>query len=194
MWSMEMRTSTGRLSRQFLEQSGGGFPRNERNEDDSAAGLLDRAALRLIERFEGVIAAFGVDVRLGRGEETGGAHIGKNADRVDRFQRGEDSGAIIFAVHRTAFPFKPADGGVAIHANEQHVTMVAGVLKVGDVAEVEKIEAAVGHDQAFLSAELRAPGGEVGVRNDFGAKVQDLFFDRSGRKVEVEKGNWQVHR
>ena len=177
--------STG-LSRELLEQSGGRFARNKWDEDDFAAGLLDRAAFGLVERLEGVIATFGVDVGLGGGQKIGGADVRENADRIDGFQRSENGRAIEFVVHGPPFAFESTDGSIAVHADEEHVTMVAGILKVSNVAEMKKVKAAVRDDEALLGAELRAPCGEVGIGDDFGAKVQCAFFDRSGRKVEGE--------
>ena len=150
--------STG-LSRELLQQSGGRFARNKWDEDDFAAGLLDGATFGLIESLERVIAAFGVDVGLGGGEEIGGAHVRENADRIDRLKSGENGGAIRFTVHRPTFAFESADGSIAVHADEEHVTMITGVLKVCDVAEMQEIEAAVRDDHAFLASELLAPFG-----------------------------------
>jgi hypothetical protein len=68
--------------------------------------------------------------------------------------------------------FKFRDGGVGIDADEQGVAEVAGGFEIGDVAEVEDVEAAVGDDELFmLGAKLGAPSGEFFPRDEVIAKV-----------------------
>lgn len=163
-----METLTGEL----LEERGGGFPGDERDENDFSAGGLDRAAFLLVERFEGVITAFDIDVGLGGSKEPGGADIGEDGDGIDRFQGGEDGGAVVLGIDGAALAFQAADGGIAVDADEEKVTEIAGGLEVGDVAEVEEIEAAVGDDEIFGAAELGAPAGKIGEFDEFGEEVQ----------------------
>src|SRR4051794_8538982 len=77
-------------SRNFFQERGCGFSGDERKERNFSAGLFDDAAFFLVERFQGVIAAFDVDVRLGDGKKSAGGFFRKNTDAIDAFQRGED--------------------------------------------------------------------------------------------------------
>src|SRR5208283_3732982 len=75
-----------------------------------------------------------------------GAHVelGKNHDRVNVGQRGNDLGAFILRHDRPAFTFKRVHRFIGIDGDHELATQRPGSPQVAYVANVQKIEAAVG--------------------------------------------------
>ncbi len=43
-----------------------------------------------------------------------------------------------------------ADAGIAVHGDDQDVAFAAGAFEIADVADVQRVEAAVGEDDSRL--------------------------------------------
>ncbi|MFM1943501.1 MAG: hypothetical protein RI897_2483 [Verrucomicrobiota bacterium] len=129
---------------------------------DRAAVLGDGLAFFCGYFFQGEVSSFDVDVGLGKVEELGGADLVKDTDGADALECGEDAGAVGLVVDWAGGSFEFADGGIAIEADEEEVTLFSGGFQVGDVSGVEDIEATVGgYDLLPGAAGLLAPGFEV---------------------------------
>jgi len=156
----------------FLQQRGGGFAWHERQERNFAAGLFDDAAFFLVERFQGVISAFDVDIGCGDGEKSTGGFFRENANGIHALQRRQNEGAVLFVVHRAIRTFQLLDRVVAADADEQEIAEVASAFEIRDVAEVKDIETAVGdHETLAASADIRAPGCERVPGDQLVAKI-----------------------
>jgi hypothetical protein len=108
------------------------------------------------------------------GEKTGRGALIEDADAGETFQGGKHEGAVGLAVDRTVRSLQFVYGVVAVHADEEGVAKVAGGFKIGDMARVEQVEAAVGDDEfAVLVAQPRAPDGQGVPGDDFVAKIHD---------------------
>ena len=156
----------------FFEESSGGFAGEKGNDNNLAARFFNFAAFILIDAFEGIIAAFHVEVRLGVRKEIERSGLGKNANPTDAFQRSEHRGAISLAVDGTAGAFVLADSIIAVEPDEEGVAEVACAFEIGDVAGMEDVKTAVGNDE-FLAAftEGGAPSGKFFPGNNFVAKI-----------------------
>lgn len=142
---------------------------------DLPSGAFHCAALLLIDRFERVIAAFDVNVRLGEREKAICRFLRENANAVDAFQSSQDGGPILFVVDRPARAFELADRLVRVEPHEQQVAQVAGALEISHVAEVQDVKAAVGDHEFFAArADIGAPGGKIRPRDQFLAKIHRL--------------------
>jgi hypothetical protein len=168
----------------FFQQRGGGFSGDERKDGNFSAGLFHDAAFFLIEGFQGVIAAFYVDVRLGNGKKPAGGFLGKNAHATDAFQSGKHRGAILLVVDGAIRAFQLLDRIVAADANQQQVAQIAGHLEIRDVAKVQDIEATVRDDEALAGgADVGAPGGQPSPGDLLLAKIH--LVDIGGTRLEL---------
>src|SRR5271168_4234626 len=86
----------------LLEDRGGRFSGDERDDRDPSAGRFDSVTLLLVEGVQDVIAAFDIDVRLGKSEEAGGSAFGEDANGVHALQRRQHRGPVAFGRDRTA--------------------------------------------------------------------------------------------
>jgi hypothetical protein len=183
----------------FFQQGSGGFAGNEGHEDDFATGGFHGAALVLVQRVQGVIAAFDVNIRLRGGEKFRGGGVGEDADAVHALQRGEDGGAIGFGIHRPAGALQAAHGGIAIHADEQGIAALTRVFEVGDVAQMEDVKTAVGDDEFFAAgADLPPPCRQLVPGDDFVAEIHGASLPVRPRFANMKKrwqmgdGRWEV--
>src|ERR1700755_3227296 len=118
---------------------GSAFDEGER--EDSAAGALDLfAAVYLVES---VVAAFDEYVRQDFRDERARRLFVEDRDEVDRFQGGEDFGALRFAHDGAVRAFERAHRAVAVYRDEQRVAEAASVREVTHVAYVQDVEAPV---------------------------------------------------
>ena len=146
-----------------LDQRSGGFSRNCSEQDNLDAQLFQQPAFVLVDRLQRVISSLGVDVRPRAFKERAGIRFGKNANGINRFQGGQNGGPIVLAVERPPRPFERSNTGIAGDTHQQRVALVARLLKISDMAQVQNVEAPVGHHQfASGAAKVLAPGSEGG--------------------------------
>lgn len=120
--------------------------------------VFHEPTFRLVDRLDGVVPAFHIDVGLHRFQEFERVPVGKDCDGVDRGETGQDGGAIVLGIDRSIFALDGPDRGVAVEADQQNVTFGSRGGEIGDMAGVEDVEAAVGDDQsAPVRAERSAP-------------------------------------
>jgi hypothetical protein len=159
-------------TRKLLKQPRRRFAFDQRQNFDDATAGLNGPAFLLVNRSERIISAFDPDIRFRPDEEIQRRTLSKNANRIDTLKSGDDCGAVVFVVYGAAGPFEVPDRSVAIDADEEDVALLAGVLKVSDMAKMQDIEAAVGHDElAPLRADFGAPGRQIFPRQNFVAKT-----------------------
>ena len=98
----------------LFQDGGGRLAWEEGNDSDSTLGLFDSLALEGVEGVNRIVAAFDVDVRLGRLEKARRCHFGKDAYRADGFEGSQDGSAVGFRIDRAPWPFELKDGLVPV--------------------------------------------------------------------------------
>ena len=125
--------------------------------------MFEQTPLVLVDRVQGVIAAFDINVRPRRLQKGSGVGFGKKAHGIHRFQGGQDGGAILLVVERARGAFESAHPDIAGDADQQGVALVARLLQTGHVAQMQDIKAAIGDDQFPARApQILAPGAKRG--------------------------------
>ena len=114
--------------------------------------------LRLGEVLDAVVAALDVDVGVGKLDGLERHLVLEDDHEGDGLERGEYGGAVGLGVDRTVVALaEHLDGGVAVDGHDETAAEAAGLGEVGDVAAVQDVEDAVGHD-----ARMRTRGGALG--------------------------------
>lgn len=151
-----------------LDEVGCGAAGDEGHDVNSAAVLVDCLTFLVRYLVHREVAALDVDIGLGEVEELGGTDFVEDTDHADALECGQDACTVILMVDGAGGSFELVDGGVAIEADEEQVTLFVGGFQVGDVAGVEDIEATVGGDDHLPGAAgLLAPGFQVIGGEDF---------------------------
>ena len=134
--------------RNFLQQRGSGFPRNERDDEDLPACLFHGAAFILVQRFKRVVAAFDIDIGLRDGKEARCRPVGKNADTSDAFERRKDCCAIRFTVNRAIRSFEFVNSAIAVDPDEQCIALIAGRFEISHMPQVKQVKAPIRSDES----------------------------------------------
>lgn len=146
----------------FLQQRGGGLAGHDGQDDDLASRCFHRAAFLLVQRVQRVIAAFHIDVRLGRGQKARRRLFREETNTADTLQRRQHSGAVVFGVHGPVRPFQLPHGRVSVQSHQQRVAQVARRFQIGDVSGMQNIETTIrDHEGSSGGAEGRAPGRQL---------------------------------
>ena len=174
------------------EDGRGGAAGNEGQNVNLGADFLQGGALAGVERFDGVVAAFGVESGVDGADDVRDAQRVEDDDVVHGAERGHDAGAVLLAIDGAGWAFQFADGAVGIQRDGECVAEGASALEVIDVAGVEEIEAAVGQDEAAtLGVEASGFASEIVERKNGGHCGR-----RFGREVtQVQRKNrsrWRV--
>lgn len=134
----------------FLEQAGRRESRHKRQY--SNLRLAHRHTFGWIECLRPVIAAFHVDIRSDCGEKPVRAFLAEDDHRIHAAQRRDNGSALAFWHQRSLRTFELSAGSVRVEADNEEVANLPGALQVADVAKMEKVEAAIGGDDALPSA------------------------------------------
>ena len=102
----------------------------------------------------GVVGAFGVDVGVQFFEQFLDIRFGENYDVVDGSEGGDEKGAGLFVEDGTAGAFQRASAGIGVDGDDEEIAFGFRAGQIASVTDVERIEAAVGEDDA-LAALLR---------------------------------------
>jgi hypothetical protein len=101
---------------------------------------------------DGVVCAFGVNVRANFLDERAYIQLGKDHNRVYVGQRSQNFGALLCRHQRTALAFQSAHRGVGVYGHDQSPTQPLGSLQVAHVSNVEQIETAIGECDGIARA------------------------------------------
>jgi len=86
----------------------------------------------------------------------------------------------------SASSFEAAHRRVAVHAEEQGVAEIAGVLQTGDVAGVQQVEAVVGDDEFFAAgANYISPGRQLVPRDELVAEIHAAILPAPTRMATI---------
>lgn len=141
---------------------------------DVGPAFREGGAFLGVERVNGVVAAFGVEVRADGADDVGGAEGFVAGDVIDGAEGAEDAGAVVFGIDGPGGAFETADGGVGVDGDGEDVAEVAGAREVVDVAGVEDVEAAIGEDETTaVAAEAVGLAGEIFEREKGGHWVEE---------------------
>jgi hypothetical protein len=150
------------------------MPRNQGHGDDSPTrGFHFLAADDLISRQ---VAALHQNIRKELRDNFAGIEVLKNDHAIDAFQGRENLSAFAFGQHRAASAFELTHTRVAVQADDECIAQRAGLLKAADVAGMQKIEAAIGENDAATVAFIAA-------------KPQNRFLqskDRRGQGISMQ--------
>jgi hypothetical protein len=93
-----------------------------------------------------VIGSFGMDVRAKIFEERLDTRFTKEDDVIHGAKRSDEKSSCIFIKDGTAEAFQSADAQIRVHSHDENVPFEAGAFEIADVADVKRIEAAVGEN------------------------------------------------
>src|SRR5439155_19720181 len=145
-------------------------------------------ALFLRQFFNGEVTAFDVDVRLRQGEKTRRVEFRKNANSIDGLQCRQNRGPIAFGIYRTFFAFELPYRTVVVQPHQQRVALLARGVKIGHVAGVKDIEAAVGRHQSLsLNAQRASPARQGVEGEELIAKVHGSNSGRGSAALATNK-------
>ena len=85
---------------------------------------------------------------------------------IDCAQRGQHFGPGGLRIQRTLRAFEPADGAIAVKADNQDIAAPAGGLQVPNVPDVKQVEAAIGEHERFTGVRL-TDRRNFSARNNF---------------------------
>ena len=120
---------------------------------DFAAAGLDFVALG--HALRRIVGTFGVKVWADFANDRAHIWFGKDDDRVDIREGGENFSAFFGGHEGTALALESAHGIVAVDRHYEFAAQFASRVQVAHVADVKKFEAAVGQGDAFATF---APG------------------------------------
>ena len=93
-----------------------------------------------------VVSSLGYDIRLHALDKPQRRVFVENVHGIDAAQREQHPLAVFLRVDRSGAALEPAHRGVRVQADDEVLSQRARLLKVGDVADVQDVEAAVGED------------------------------------------------
>ncbi len=170
----------------LFEKAACGLTRDERNEDDPATHGFQNSPFVDIDRFQRVVAPFDPDIGAHAFEKITRPLLGEYRDSVHGGKRREEAGAVRLGIDWARRPLQGGDTRVAIDSDQQQISLRSGRLEVGNVADVEQIETAVGHNNAAASLSLGlAPGGDFGEGKNPLARGHPLSVEEGGRSRQT---------
>ena len=125
----------------------GGLARHKLQDADLATVAADAVGAGELARR--VVAALDQDVRQQAAVEALGRGLAERDHPVDGAQRGEHSHARRQWLNRAGVALEAAHRGVVVDGDDEPIAEGAGLLQIGDVAGMEQVESAVGHDDAL---------------------------------------------
>jgi hypothetical protein len=99
----------------------------------------------------GVVSAFGVDVGAQFFEEFFDVGFGKNHGVIHGAESGYEKSAGLFVEDGAAGAFQRADAGIGIDGDDEKIAFGFGGGEIASVADVERVEDAVGEDNALAA-------------------------------------------
>ena len=129
--------------------------------DDSNAAASCGDGVTLGHGLLGVIGALGMHVRADDGDE--GADIGlvEDNDGINIGQGGNQFGTFGLRNERAAVAFQRASAGIGIQSDNELSAELFGGVQITDMTDMQKIEAAIGQDDALTR---RAPLADAGSK------------------------------
>ena len=119
--------------------------------DDGYADAETSGDGALGDGVSGVVGTFRMDVWTQVFEQLFDVGFGENYDMVDNPESGYEKGAGLFVENGTAGAFERADAGIGIDGDDEDVAFGFCAGEVAGVADVERIEDAVGEDDALAA-------------------------------------------
>ena len=119
---------------------------------DADAKAIGDGAFR--DGFGGVVGALGVDVGAKFSEEFFDVGFGEDHDIVDIAKSSDEEGTGVFIEDRAARTFEGTDAGIGIDADDEDVPFGLCAGEIADVADVERVKAAIGENDRFTMALL----------------------------------------
>ena len=98
-------------------------------------------------------------------------HVGfrEKQDEIDSANCGDQLGAGLLVENGAAGAFEVAKTGIGIYRDDEDVTFALGAFEIANVADVERVKAAVGENDALASLlGFTEQGAKFVARNDFG--------------------------
>lgn len=99
--------------------------------------------------FRCVVRSFGVNVGAEIFEEGFDAWLAEDDYVIDGTERGDELRASDLIEDGAAGPLEVADARVRIDADDENVSFAAGSFQIANVADVERVKAAVGKNDAL---------------------------------------------
>ena len=136
------------------------------NDGDADAEAVGDGALG--NRVSGVVGALGVDIGAQFLQKFLDVGFGEEHNVIHDAEGGDDKRAGMFVEDGTAGTFQRADTGIGVDADNEDVSFGLGSGQIADMANVKRVETAVGEDDR-LPTELRRGQefAEKFARNDF---------------------------
>jgi len=119
--------------------------------DDRDADAQTGGDGALGDGFRGVVGAFRVDVGLQFFEEFFDVGLGENYDVVDGAESSDEKGAGLFVENGTAGALERTNAGIGINGDDEEIAFGLRGAEIAGVADVERIEDAVGEDDALAA-------------------------------------------
>ena len=120
--------------------------------DDGDTSAVFGDGIALGDIIGGVVSAFSLNLGANLADDGADIELGKDHDRVDIFQRGNDFGTFLFRHDGASCAFERAHGFVGVHGHDQLASERLGPAQVAYVANVEQVEVAVRQRDAFAGA------------------------------------------
>ena len=141
--------------------------------DDGDANAETRGDGALGNGVGGVIGALGVDVGAQIFQQGFDVGFGEEHDVVHAAECGNELRAGVLIEDRAAGAFQIAHAGIRVHADDQDVAFAARAFEIADVSDMQRVEAAVGEDDALAAALVFGEFlAQQIARNDFGSGVR----------------------
>lgn len=146
--------------------------------------------------FQSVVGAFGVDVRAKIFEERLDARFAEEDHVVYGANRGDEKRASVFIENGTAGAFQRAYARICVDTDDENVALAAGAFEIADVADVKRIEAAVGKNdlistffmlRQFVAKRLALDDFGCGAAHVSGRRAAGLVAN-CGEKFPVSDG------
>jgi hypothetical protein len=128
------------------------------DDSDSNAEAGGRSAFR--DGVGGVVGAFGVDVGAQFFEEFFDVGFGEDHDVVNVAESGYEKGAGLFVENGAAWAFEWTGAGIGIDGDDEEITFGFCSREIAGMTDVERVEDAVGEDDALAALSGRLQRGD----------------------------------